>query len=794
MIEPSLNPLVNEKFYACGAWWGPTGVFSAPIRSLLAHGTPTRLCTVVSPRSLALREQMEICNLSMRLQTLACTRHQYSPGATGEHKNTQAASAAHVIGEKLKRLNRAFWVQTFVMSPCPNTARTVASILAADIESQHPSVTAGGGLSLPLESQAMVVPVTTKRDLDKVNEILRGSPPDPGISPLPERPSPRCVTMLMDARGAATCFRLPISVKAGFPGIEVCQLPPDFSPGPRVLDPPPDQPSIPLGRLFDGRQVRLPLSVLTRHVLITGFTGSGKTETTLTLLHHAWNAHHVPFLVLEPAKKEYRGLSEVRCWYQPKGQDPTKVVVFTAGDETAAPLRFNPLQPLAGVRIETHLGRVLTCLEAALPQFGVLPSILQQALEESYGDCGWKDLSTVASDDPQRQFPTMEDLFERAELVIARRGYGTNMTADLSGAIRSRFYPLTAGSLGKMLNTDRSVDPSRLYTRPTVIEMNDLRTQDKILLTLFLLVHVREYREVQGQASSLRHLTVIEEAHNVFPRTEDRSGLDVSNALFQAVQTLANMLAEMRSYGEGIIIADQSPQKLAPDAMRNTGTQIVHQLRDADDRLAVARTMVMSEEQAEFLAKLPPGHAALFTVGLQRTTFLEVPRYRPPRPDEATRANVGLDADPAVTGEGYAHDHRIAPTSEPLRHDMLSRLQEDLDQARQKATLLRIERGVLLDVGLGEAVKLFEQQIALLLSLPQDEAYDPQAGKVMSELVAKATECVRSHFPEASLDGEQSSKMAAALFDSLWMATDSGRRAPIRPELLLKWFPGAATP
>jgi hypothetical protein len=88
------------------------------------------------------------------------------------------------------------------------------------------------------------------------------------------------------------------------------------------------------------------------------------------------------------------------------------------------------------------------------------------------------------------------------------------------------------------------------------------------------------------------------------------------------------MLSEVRAYGEGLIISDQSPDKLAPDAVRNTNLQIAHQLRHRVDREAIAAAMIMTEAQQEFLGKLRVGEAAVFQTGYDRATFMRVPNYK----------------------------------------------------------------------------------------------------------------------------------------------------------------------
>lgn len=158
---------------------------------------------------------------------------------------------------------------------------------------------------------------------------------------------------------------------------------------------------------------------------------------------------------------------------------------------------------------------------------------------------------------------------------------------------------------------------------------------------MFLLMWLREYRELHP-GSTLQHVTVVEEAHNVVSNVQSVGNTEVAaDTKAKAVAAFANMLAEVRAYGEGIVISDQSPEKLAPDAMRNTNLQIAHQLRDRRDREAIARAMIMDDEQQDYLGKLRAGEAALFRTGMEKATFITVPEFK----DTAGFERVPTDAE-----------------------------------------------------------------------------------------------------------------------------------------------------
>src|SRR5262249_50207820 len=186
------------------------------------------------------------------------------------------------------------------------------------------------------------------------------------------------------------------------------------------------------------------------------------------------------------------------------------------------------------------------------------------------------------------------------------------------------------GSLGRMFSRERDEAPDQLFQQPVIFELNDLNHETKSLIMMFILTLLREFREL-NESRDLVHLCVVEEAHNVLGREEKVLGEEDggANTRAKAVEVFCNLLAEVRALGQGLIIADQSPNKLAPDAMRNTNVQIAHQLRDAHDPEAIANAMIMDEEQRDFLGKLEPGRAAVFFTGLQKATFLRVKPYAP---------------------------------------------------------------------------------------------------------------------------------------------------------------------
>lgn len=433
--------------------------------------------------------------------------------------------------------------------------------------------------------------------------------------------------LLTDSTGAATVFRLPVSMNAGVPGSEVRQLPPDFKPGPRPSEV--DKESIEVGAFEGGGNIHIPVDYLMRHVFVTGSTGSGKTFTILQIIHQLWMDHNIPFLIIESAKHEYRGLLNNLEF---KETSPP-LRVYTMGNESCCPLRINPFELMPGIRLESHIAQLKTCIEASVPAIGPSSSIIAEALQEIYQDFGWKftDVGQKPSES-NKPFPKFSDFIKKMEnIIVEGRGYKGEVLENMRAALIGRFKPLEMGSKGAMLDTSISYPSiSELFETPVIIEMNDLHSDDKALMSLLLLVMLREHCEAnRGRSKRLSHVTVVEEAHNILSESSGETAVEGATAdtKKKTVEEFSNLITEIRAYGEGLIIADQSPAKLSKDVMRNTNLLIAHNLRDAYDRESVAAAAVMDSIQRDYVGKLSPGQAAVFHAGLEKATFIKVNEY-----------------------------------------------------------------------------------------------------------------------------------------------------------------------
>ena len=387
---------------------------------------------------------------------------------------------------------------------------------------------------------------------------------------------------------------------------------------------------------------------LAKHGLVVGVTGSGKTTTIFGLLDLLYDGGKgLPFLVIEPAKAEYRAL---RGQTQPDntGTGPVPDLrVYTLGDETVAPFRLNPFEfEIAGaehrIHIQTHIDYLKSVFNAAFILYAPMPYVLETCLHEIYQDKGW-DLSSGTNRRLPEQywgqesnwpiFPTLTDLYHKIDEVTERLGYEERIEMDVKAGLKARVGSLRLGGKGLMLDTQHGVPMSELLAHPTILELERIGNDDeKAFLIGLVLTRLYEYRRLQAaratQMPALRHVTVVEEAHRLLKNISTEVETEGANTRGQAVETFANMLSEVRAYGEGVLIAEQIPTKLAPDAIKNTNLKIIHRLVAQDDREIVGGTMNMDETQVRFLATLQAGRAVVYAEGIDHPYLVQVENHK----------------------------------------------------------------------------------------------------------------------------------------------------------------------
>ncbi len=427
-----------------------------------------------------------------------------------------------------------------------------------------------------------------------------------------------------------------------------------------------------LGNIFHmNREETVPVELtqdsLSSHVFITGSTGSGKSNTIYQLLAEA-KENQIKFLVVEPAKGEYKHIF---------GKDED-VAVYGTNPQLTPLLKLNPFSFTKETHILEHLDRLIEIFNVCWPMYAAMPAVLKKAVEKSYIDCGWDLMKSV--NEFGDIYPTFADVAENIKEIIDSSEYDNENKGAYKGSLLTRIESLTNGING-LIFSQEELSNHQLFNSNVIVDLSRVGSSEtKSLIMGILVLKLQEYRMSQADMnSSLRHLTVLEEAHNLLKRTSTEQVSESSNLIGKSVEMLANSIAEMRTYGEGFIIADQAPGLLDLSVIRNTNTKIIMRLPDWSDRELVGKSANLNDDQILELARLPKGVAAVYQNEWIQPVLCkvdkfddggEVYQYRPEYEIELnSSADLYLTISKYLTGNG---------TIEQMN---LEKLEQDLFQA-----------------------------------------------------------------------------------------------------------------
>lgn len=346
--------------------------------------------------------------------------------------------------------------------------------------------------------------------------------------------------------------------------------------------------------------VNLRQNSLASHVFVTGSTGSGKSNTIYQLLNEGRN-NGLKFLVVEPAKGEYKHVFG----------NHDDVSVYGTNPQLTPLLRLNPFSFPKEIHILEHLDRLVEIFNVCWPMYAAMPAVLKKAVEQSYQDCGW---NLLESTNPYgRLYPNFNDIADNIKTIIDSSEYDDENKGAYKGALLTRIESLTNGINGLIFSNDELTN-EHLFDSNVIVDLSRVgSTETKSLLMGILVLKLQEYRMANGDMNAeLKHITVLEEAHNLLKRTSTEQMAESANLLGKSVEMLANAIAEMRTYGEGFIIADQAPGLMDLSVIRNTNTKIIMRLPDFSDRDLVGKSANLNDDQIIELAKLPKGVAAVY--------------------------------------------------------------------------------------------------------------------------------------------------------------------------------------
>lgn len=376
-----------------------------------------------------------------------------------------------------------------------------------------------------------------------------------------------------------------------------------------------------LGNIFhmnhvEENTVELTKKSLASHTFITGSTGAGKSNTVYQIIEKA-RKKDVKFLVIEPAKGEYKHIF---------GSDKD-VLVYGTNPSLTPLLRINPFSFPAGIHILEHLDRLVELFNVCWPMYAAMPAVLKSAVEKSYQDCGW-DLMRSQNKYGEMLYPSFVDVAYNIKEIIDNSEFDTDNKGAYKGSLLTRLESLTNGINGMIFTCDE-ISNEDLFDKNVIVDLSRVGSSEtKSLIMGILVLKLQEYRMTSNELNAdFKHMTILEEAHNLLKRTSTEQSSESANLLGKSVEMLSNAIAEMRTYGEGFIIADQAPGLMDMSVIRNTNTKIIMRLPDQTDRELVGKAANLNEDQIKELAKLPCGVAAIYQNEWVQPVLCKVDRF-----------------------------------------------------------------------------------------------------------------------------------------------------------------------
>ena len=373
-----------------------------------------------------------------------------------------------------------------------------------------------------------------------------------------------------------------------------------------------------MGSVSDTK-VSLSLNELRKHTFIAGQPGSGKSNFCYVLLDKLAEKG-VSFLVVEPAKGEYSTVFG--------GRDD--VNVYGTNSKYTPVLSINPFAFPEGVDVLEHMDRIIEVFNASWPMYAAMPAILKDALEQVYISRGWDLLSSTCSHVPA-VFPTFSDLLDILPKVIREASYSQEVTSNYIGSLVTRVKSMTNGICGQIF-CSQEIDNKKLFDENTIIDISRIGSgETKALIMGILIIRLQEHRSCNrtGINQDLRHVTLLEEAHHLLRATSGAQSMESANLRGMSVEILTNAIAEMRTYGEGFIIADQTPSIMSEAVISNTGSKIIFRLPNIKDRMPVSEAVSLNESQIEEIARLNTGVAVVHQSGWLNPVLCKIDLFPP---------------------------------------------------------------------------------------------------------------------------------------------------------------------
>ena len=528
----------------------------------------------------------------------------------GESKNIQISFEDHSVKNLMKRIDRileryetcadlGMWNCAMYCISDEWTAQMAASVYRSLIRGKNSS----------LEASCITVWTPESNKTPAINEYLRHF----------EHPKFNYGNIIVTPGTLISSSEL--AIQAGLPNHSIPGIPvlecAEFGRTVSSFDEVPSE-VVNLGMIFNMHTpedllVNLSLASLASHTFITGSTGSGKSNAIYKLLSEL-KLKKIKFLIVEPAKGAYKNVF---------GTFADKI--YGTNPNLTPLLQINPFSFNGNTHILEHLDRLIEIFNVCWPMYAAMPAILKEAVEKSYMDCGW-NLTNSSNEYGTDFYPTFSDVTRNINTIIDSSEYNSENKGAYKGSLITRLKSLTNGLNGQIFTTDE-ISNEDLFDKNVIVDLSRVgSTETKSLIMGLLVLKLQEYRMNQG-SSELKHVTVLEEAHNLLKRTSVEQSSETANLIGKSVEMLTNSIAEMRSFGEGFIIADQAPALLDMAVIRNTNTKIILRLPDQGDRELVGRAANLNEDQITELARLPRGVAAIYQSDWVEAVLCKVEKF-----------------------------------------------------------------------------------------------------------------------------------------------------------------------
>ncbi len=405
-----------------------------------------------------------------------------------------------------------------------------------------------------------------------------------------------------------------------------------------------DENAVKVGNIFHmGNVENSPVVIsppeLRKHLFVAGAPGSGKSNFCYVLLDRL-NKKGVKFMVIEPAKGEYSSVFGGR----------SDVNVFGTNSLLTPQLAINPFEFPDGVHLLEHLDRIIEVFNASWPMYAAMPALLKEGLEEAYRSCGW-DLDAGVCMTSPKKFPSFKTLLDTLPGILKQTEYSQEVQGNYIGSLVTRVKSMTNGICGKVFCSE-SIPDSVLFDENTIIDISRLGSAEtKSLIMGIMIIRLQEYRanNRSGINEELQHITLLEEAHHLLRATSSSQSMEGANLRGMSVEILTNAIAEMRTYGEAFVIADQTPSIMSEAVIGNTGTKVIFRLPNINDRIPVGNAVALNEQQTAEVARLETGVAVMhqnhwLNPVLCKVDYFPSSAYRPlnykPVPKAAAKSDI----------------------------------------------------------------------------------------------------------------------------------------------------------